>query len=35
MVQDHDDGYEAGSRGEPKDDLKSADWKMGWAEAQE
>ena len=32
---DHDEGYEAGSRGEPKDDTKSPDWKMGWAEAQE
>jgi hypothetical protein len=32
---DHDAGYEAGSRGEPKDQSKSPEWKMGWAEAQE
>jgi hypothetical protein len=32
---DLDKGYMAGLRGEPNDEDKSPDWKMGWTEAQE
>jgi hypothetical protein len=31
---DHDAGYEAGLRGEPKDETKNPDWKTQWTEAQ-